>query len=241
MSDAVDVLERVKGSAPSSTGRGAAVAERDHEDDDDEENVAVDAMPLPEAIDPDNLPTIAPEPEPDADDPEARIAARQNERFRRLKYEARAIYSMVDGVTGVHSPKEWEKLLDRAGDEIGNGRFIARCLGAERYLDALTVATILTLRQSLIAEAGQATTAQIMRIDLAVVAYYNVTRVQKWIGDLSLVVEGELFGQAPLNSFHGEAAAERIEQQIRRLAEVMLPLQERAARMMLRGLEALVG
>ena len=140
---------------------------------------------------------------------EAKIAARQKELFVRLKDEAQALFGVVDGVPGVRSPAEWAKLLDRAGDEIGNGRFIVGCLGAERYLDALTVATLVTLRQSLIAEVGEPSTADIMRIDAAVLGYYNMVRVQGWIGNLSLVVERELFGQAPLSAFHGEETAKR--------------------------------
>ena len=56
---------------------------------------------------------------------------------------------------------------------------------------------------------------------------------------MSLVIERELFGQEPLDSFHGERAAQKIEDQIRRLADVILPLQDRASRMMLRSLTAL--
>ena len=51
--------------------------------------------------------------------------------FQRLKDEAHTIFGMVEGRPGVKSRAEWEKLLDRAGDDIGTGRFIVRCLGAE--------------------------------------------------------------------------------------------------------------
>jgi hypothetical protein len=78
-----------------------------------------------------------------------------------------------------------------------------------------------------------------MMIDSAVVAYYNFLRAQHWIGDLSLVVERELFGQEPLNEIHGPTGGSRLSEEIRRLAEVLLPLQERAQRMMLRGLDRL--
>ena len=105
--------------------------------------------------------------------------------------------------------------------------------------DALTVATLLTLRQSLIGEIERPTTADIMNIDAAVVAYHNMLRVQGWIGNLSLVLEGELFGRAPLNEYHGEETARRIEEALNRMSETMLPLLERANRMMLRSLDAL--
>ncbi len=170
---------------------------------------------------------------------EDRIAARQKAQFQRLKDEAQTLYGVVDGVPGVRSPREWEKLLDRAGDEIGNGRFIVRCLGAERYLDALTVAVLITLRRSLIEEVGQPSTADVMRIDAAVLGYYNMLRVQAWIGNLSLVVERELFGQAPLNELHGLDAGKRLTEHLSRLAETMLPLLDRSSRMMLKALDGI--
>jgi hypothetical protein len=36
------------------------------------------------------------------------------------------------------------EVLEKAGDEIGNGCFIVRQLGAERYLDYETVAVLIT-------------------------------------------------------------------------------------------------
>jgi hypothetical protein len=75
--------------------------------------------------------------------------------------------------------------------------------------------------------------------DAAVIGYYNLIRTQRWIGDLSLVVERDLFGQEPLNADHGHIVGDRLEEQLRRLAEVMLPLQERAARIMMRSLDSI--
>jgi hypothetical protein len=159
--------------------------------------------------------------------------------FQHLKDEARALYGMLEGRPGVRSLADLQDLLEKAGDEIGNGRFIVRCLGAERYIDAGTVAVLLTLRQNLIAEIERPTTADIMMIDTAVVAYYNFLRVQGWIGNLSLVFERELFGQAPLNEIHGPTSGDRLRDELERLAEAILPLQDRCHRMMIRSLERL--
>ena len=52
-------------------------------------------------------------------------------------------------------------------------------------------------------------------------------------------VERELFGQAPLNEFHGEEVGKKMTELLNRLGEVMLPLLDRSARMMNRSLEAL--
>jgi hypothetical protein len=74
---------------------------------------------------------------------------------------------------------------------------------------------------------------------MPVIAYYNMLRAQGWIGNLSLVVERELFGQEPLNAIHGAMVGDALEEKLRRLAEIIVPLQERSTRMMLRSLEAL--
>ena len=76
-------------------------------------------------------------------------------------------------------------------------------------------------------------------IDTAVVAYYNFLRVQGWIGNSSLVFEGELFGRDPLYRVHGKIIVDELRGQIERLAEVMIPLQDRCHRMMIRSLDHL--
>lgn len=174
-----------------------------------------------------------------ADDYERRVQGQQKVQLQRLKDEAHAIYGMVEGRPGVRSLAKLQVLLEKAGDEIGNSRFIVRCLGAERYLDSATVAVLISLRQNLIAETGRTSTADIMMIDTAVVAYYNFLRVQGWIGNLSLVFEREAFGAAPLDEIHGPTTGERLREQLERLSEVMTPLQERCHRMMIRSLERL--
>lgn len=75
-----------------------------------------------------------------------------------------------------------------------------------------------------------------MLIDTAVIAYYNFLRVQGWIGNSSLVFEGELFGRTPLSEVHGDTVGAKLRDQLERLAEVMLPLQDRSHRMLIRAL-----
>lgn len=180
----------------------------------------------------------------DADDRRAaeiedRSRQRQTVHFQRVKDEARALFGMVDGAPGVRSWADVQKLLEKAGDEVGNGRFLMRYLGAERYLDAGTVAVLLTLRQNLIADLAKPSAANIMMIDAAVIAYYNILRVQGWIGNLSLVFERDAFGQAPLDEVHGPTLGNRLREDLERLQEVLLPLQERCNRMLIRCLERL--
>lgn len=187
----------------------------------------------------DIVPAPSAEEDHSAEEHEKRFRERQAVQFQRLKDEAKALYGMVEGRPGVISARHWEQILEKAGDYVGNGRFIVRCLGAERYLDAETVAVLITFRQNLIADLEKPTAADLMLIDTAVVAYYNFLRVQGWIGNSALVFEGELFGKEPLNEIHGSTVGDRLHDQIERLAEVMMPLQDRAHRMLVRSLAQL--
>jgi hypothetical protein len=178
-------------------------------------------------------------PDPAAEEFERRARQKAHGQFVQLKEKAQTLFGVVAGQPGVRSPEEWAALLEKAGDEVGNGRFIVRCLGAERYLELETVAVLITLRQNLIGDLAQATAADIMMIDAAILGYYNMIRTQRWVGNLSLVVERELFGEEPLNQVHGHAVGDRLQEQLSRLADTLLPLQDRATRIMMRSLEIL--
>jgi hypothetical protein len=56
--------------------------------------------------------------------------------------------------------------------------------------------------------------------------------------NLCLVVEAELFGQEPLNRYHGATVGKKLEEQLRKLEEHLLLL-ERCQRMMARSLSHL--
>jgi hypothetical protein len=186
-----------------------------------------------------NETAIAPIPDEDADAFEVRVQEEATAQFKRLKDNARTIYGQVEGMPGVRTPEKWAEMLEKAGDDIGNGRFIVRQLGAERYLDPETVAVLITLRQNLLADIPKPSTADMMMVDAAIIGYYNMMRTQGWIGNLSLVVERGLFGQAaPQDNIHGPEKVEEIEKNLGRLAETMLPLQDRAHKMMARSLAA---
>ena len=118
---------------------------------------------------------------------------------------------------------------------MGNGHFLVRMLGAERYLDPRTVAVLLTLRQNLMADLPNAGAADVMLIDLAVITYYNVLRVQGWIGNLSLNIEADLFGRET----HNDAVGDQISKQVSQLSEAFLPLQEKSSKVMVRSLAEL--
>jgi hypothetical protein len=87
------------------------------------------------------------------------------------------------------------------------------------------------LRRDLLAGIEHPTAIDTMMADSAILAYHNMLRVQGWIGNICLVVERELFGQEPLNQYHGHTVGKKLTEQIRRLEEVMMPLLERCHRM----------
>jgi hypothetical protein len=96
------------------------------------------------------------------------------------------------------------------------------------------MATLVQLRRGLLSGIQDPTAADTMSADVAVLAYRNLLRVQGWIDNLCLVVEAELFGQEPLNKYHGATFGKKLEEQIRKLEEHLLLL-ERCQRMMARS------
>jgi hypothetical protein len=97
------------------------------------------------------------------------------------------------------------------------------------------LATLAQLRRELLVGIENPTAADTMMADSAILAYHNMLRVQGWIGNLCLVVERELFGQAPLNQYHGHSVGKQLTEEITRLEEIMMPLLERSHRMMARS------
>jgi hypothetical protein len=126
-------------------------------------------------------------------------------------------------------------MFRKAKIEYASGRFIVERLGAERLLEPELMATLVQLRQDLLAGIENPTAADTMSADTAIIAYRNLLRVQGWIGSLCLTVERELFGQAPLDQLQGPTVGARITEQIARLEEVLMPLLERCHRMMARS------
>ncbi len=98
------------------------------------------------------------------------------------------------------------------------------------------MATLAQLRTELLADIENPNAADRMMADSAIVAYANMLRTQRWIGNLCLVVERELFGQAPLNEIHGPTVGDSLEKQIARLEHQLMPLADRCQRMMARCL-----
>jgi hypothetical protein len=184
---------------------------------------------------------------PDGANLEAEFKAAQQadqQRVKQLRWNARAVMRAMQGWGQIRSVEEWQAACEDAGERYQSGRFLLERLGAERFLDPQLMATLWQLRQGLIEEHGAESPAMTMVIDLAVMTYANALRVQGWIGDLSLVIEHELFGEDSLKvklrqqygvQFDGFA----VEDHLRRLGDQLLHAFERANRQLLQNLQAL--
>jgi hypothetical protein len=173
-------------------------------------------------------------------------AARQADRwhYTQLRKNARAVMRAMQGWGQIRSPEEWQAACEDAAKRYQSGRFLLERLGAERHLHPTMMATLWQLHQGLIEEYGADSPAMTMVIDLVVMTYYNALRIQGWIGDLSLVIEQELFGEDSLRvklrqqygmQFDGFA----VEEALRRLKKELIPLFERTNQQLVRNLQSL--
>jgi hypothetical protein len=181
------------------------------------------------------------------DDLETRMAAwhaARDEEYKHLKWQASALIRSFEGWNDIGSREDWLEVLEESRDNYLSGRFLLEHMGAERYLDARQYATLLTLRRKLIEDLGIQTAQEMLLIDVAVLAYHHMLRVNTWIGNLALHVESEFFGrESPtvrVRKQHGRSAVEGldVEGTIARLGQQMLPLLDRSSHMMLRALKA---
>jgi hypothetical protein len=178
------------------------------------------------------------------DDPAAEAHERKVEEVLRAQYlelrrEARGIFDAVKGRRGAFSAAYWEEAFSKAKLDYDNGKFLIRRLGAERHLDLELVAVLTQLRQELLDGIENPTAADKMLADTAVLAYRNVLRIQGWIGSLCLVMERELFGQEPVSELSGATVGERIEREMLQFEQSLMPLLDRAQRMLVRSLDRL--
>jgi hypothetical protein len=185
----------------------------------------------------------------DTDDLETRLqkARAEDQRlYKHLLWDARAVMRAMEGWRGSSLETEagWRQACEEARQRYHSGRFLIERLGAERFLEPHLMAILWQLRQRLVNEYASQSPTATMLIDLAVMSYYNALRVQAWIGDLALHIEHEFFCQegptAKLRQQWGyQVEGLAVEESLRRLAEQLLPLFERANRQLIRNLHAL--
>ena len=187
------------------------------------------------------MPTLTPEERAELEAQLHEVQAKNREKFDELQRHAQATYRAVEGWHLVEDREGWAKTYAQAWEEYLAG--LINELGAERLLHPKMIATLLDLRRSLLADLRATTAADTMLVDLAILGYYNSLRIQGWIGNLSLWIEHELFGQvAPavkLRRQHGPIEGLAVEESLKRLGEQLLPLLDRSSRMMVRNLKAI--
>lgn len=168
----------------------------------------------------------------------------QERQYQQLRHNAQSVFRAFGGWEGVKSKKGWLKTLKRSREAYRSGRFLIERLGAELYLDPELIATLWQQRQGLLEEYKVESPAEMMLADLTVLAYYNGLRAQGWIGNLALLIEHEFFGQESLtvkSRLEGGRGADslKVEEAVRRMVEQLIPLLDRANRMVIRNLKAI--
>lgn len=157
---------------------------------------------------------------------------------KQLRWDARsAARSMRYSPTldQMDDPKAFEKITSKALDDYLSGRFLVEHFGADRLLDPATTGMLLGIRRGLIEEIGATTVSEMVLIDMAVIAFANAMRVQSMVGNISLILEGELFGQPTLNAIwnreHSQGRREikglSVDRYVAQLRDELLPLMER--------------
>jgi hypothetical protein len=178
----------------------------------------------------------------------AEYERRIGERRARLTRDTRAVFRAMDGWGRVESLEAWQETVRKAADDIETGQFLIDRLGAERHLDPELMAALLVLRRRLIDEYGAESAADLMLIDVAVLAYHHTLRVNGWIGNLAGQVESEFFGTEGMSvvvdgkqrsTWDVKIKGLRVVELLYRLDEQILPLLDRSNKMMLRNLKAL--
>ena len=170
---------------------------------------------------------------------ERRVAADLNSQYRELKNQSQALLAAVKGGRGMRSVEQVETMLKKADGDLESGQFLIGRLGAERLLEPELMAALVVMRKRLIEEYSPCSMSDTMVIDTIILSYHNLLRVQGWLGNLCIVIERGLFGQAPLDEIHGPTIGEKLQNDLRRLNDQMMPLLDRSHRMMMRSLKYL--
>ena len=138
----------------------------------------------------------------------------------------------------LNSTEDWEATVTKALADYRSGRSLMDQLGADRLLDTPTAGMLLAIRRSLIEETSATSAAEMVLIDMAVIAYANAMRFQSMIGNTALIIEAEMFGQPSLRAKWKKKYGARpedisglaAEEHVARLRDKLLPLVEKSHR-----------
>ena len=156
----------------------------------------------------------------------------KRQQYLELQQQAQALFRTVKGLPGVATQERWDALVEKAATDYPKGRFLLERMGAKRYLDPELMAVLMHLRQQLLSDIEQPTMIDHMHADSAILAYRHMLRIQEWIDSICLTVERQLFGQEPLQEIHGEKVGDKLEKQLRKLENDLMPLLHRCQKML---------
>jgi hypothetical protein len=169
----------------------------------------------------------------------------QSHRIEQLRQQAQSLARAFDSWPTIRSDADWLAICDQAAEEYNNGKFLIERLGATRHLDPTLMAVLWQLRQQIIADLEVHAAHETMLIDVTVLAYNQLLSFNTMIGNLVLHLESEFFGrESPAAKFRREhqrdvAAGLHVEDTMLHLSQQLVPLMDRAHRLMTRSLRTL--
>jgi hypothetical protein len=179
----------------------------------------------------------------DPNHPLTRAIEAHKQRSLAAKRNAQAMRRAAEGWAGVKTDQDWSAVCAQADDDYASGAFLLQQLGGEASLDPSMTATLLALRQTIIQEWNIETAAECMLVDCTILSYHNALRAERWSNDLAFLIEHELFGiDAPRQHFAWKrvlADGLTAEEHVARMREQLMPLIDRANRMLIRNLKAI--
>jgi hypothetical protein len=175
--------------------------------------------------------------------------AAQDRTYQRLLDDAQACARAMRAAPLLDNDAAWEAAVVKAADDLRSGRALMDQLGADRLIDPTMAGRLLALRRGLIDDTNASSAGDFILIDMAVIAYANGMRLEAMVGNQSLLIEAELFGQPSLNAKwkdryggpEGDAQRLAVEDQVRLLRDRLLPLVERFHRMARESVAAIAG
>ena len=166
---------------------------------------------------------------------------------QQLLLDAQACARAMGSSPELETPAAWQDVASRSLDDYRSGRALMDHLGAARLLDPATTGMLLAIRRGLIAETNATSMIEYVLIDMAVVAFANAMRLQSIVGNTSLIIEGEMFGQPTLRAkwehVHRGSPPEikglAVDEHVAKLRDTIMPLVERFHRLGRESIDAL--
>jgi hypothetical protein len=165
----------------------------------------------------------------------------------KLRQDAQACARAMRSSPLFGAAENWDTIVSRSLEDYRSGRSLMDHLGADRLLDPATTGMLLAIRRGFIEETNAASTGEFVLIDMAVIAFANAMRVQSMIGNTSLILEAEMFGQPTLRAKWEKEYGGRpediqglaVEEHVQRLRDRLMPMAEHFQRMAREAIEAL--